>query len=95
MGFGYGGPEAFVKDPSEAVFIADVLADAASDGSYPRRKAYAALRSLSPPELYEMYLAWREGGNEGFRQAFGPLYHQAAGETVDGPLFQMAGEAMR
>ncbi len=80
----------FVKDPSEAVFICEVLAEYASDGAYKYRQSYQALRSMSPQELFEMYLVQKTEGNEAFRAAFGPHYHREAGESVEGPLFENA-----
>lgn len=88
MGIGYSGPEAFVKEPAEARFISEVLAEKAADGAYKYKQSYQALRSLSPQELFEMYRVYRDEGNEAFREAFGPFYHRAAGELVEGPLFE-------
>lgn len=88
MKFGISGPEVFVKEPKEARFICEVLAEKASDGAYTYRSAYQALRTLSPQELHGLYEVWRRDGNEAFRAAFGPLYHQAAGDPVNGPLFE-------
>ena len=88
MSIGISGPEVFVKDPSEAVFYCDVLADCASYGPYKHRQAYQALRSLAPQELFDLYNVWRNEGNESFRAAFGPYYHRAKGESVEGPLFE-------
>lgn len=90
MAFGVSGPEVFVREPSEAVFFCEVLAECAADGRYTYRRAYQALRSLSPQELFEMYSVWKHSGNEAFRAAFGPLYHRAAGEEETGPLFEGA-----
>lgn len=88
MGIGISGPDVFVREPSEARFLCDVLADCASHGKYNRRQAYQALRALSPHELYDMYGIWRTSGNDAFRQAFGPVYHRTAGEEEAGPLFE-------
>lgn len=87
MSIGIQGPEEFVKNPSEARFIAKVLAEKAADGAYTYKRAYQALRSLSPQELFDLYNVWRNDGNQAFRDVFGPYYHRAAGESVDGPLF--------
>jgi hypothetical protein len=84
---GLSGPEALVKDPAEARFLAEVLAECAANGSYTFKRAYAALRSLSPPDLFELYSTWKRDGNDGFRAAFGPYYHRARGEDEAGPLF--------
>ena len=83
-------PEDFVKDPSEARFVCEVLAEKAADGVYPYKRAYQALRSLDPNELFDLYSTLNDDGNDAFRAAFGPYYHSAAGEPVDGPLFQEA-----
>lgn len=88
MRLGFSGPEDFVRDPQEARFICEVLAETASNGSYKYERSYRALRSLAPQELFELYDAHRKHGNEHFRNLFGPYYHRQAGESVNGPLFE-------
>lgn len=78
--------QTLIASPDDAKLIAEVLADKASDGKYPRRKAYQVLRSLSPSELYNLWAKDRDSGSEGFRQVFGSIYHDKRGERI-GPLF--------
>lgn len=80
--------QSLISDPKHARLIADVLADYA-ELRYPRRKAYAVLRSLSPTELWDLYKVAIDDGNESFRLAFGPVYHEKRGDG-NGPLFQEA-----
>jgi hypothetical protein len=79
--------EGMIADPAHTKFIADVLSDFASNGKYPKNKAYQVLRSLSPEELFELYDIACRKGNEEFRKAFGPVYHGARGDN-DGDLFR-------
>jgi hypothetical protein len=72
--------EVFVRDPEHARFICEVLADcAATVREYNHRRAYQALRSLTPDELFSMYRIHRDQGNAAFREAFGSVYHRAQG----------------
>lgn len=91
MAIGISGPDVFVRDPSEARFIAEVLGECAANGRYTYKRAYAALRSLAPQELFDLYNVWRNDGNQAFRDVFGPYYHRAAGESINGPLFEEKG----
>ncbi len=81
--------EGMIADPAHTKFIADVLSDFASNGKYPKNKAYQVLRTLSPEELFELYDIACRKGNEEFRKAFGPVYHETRGEA-EGPLFKEA-----
>ncbi len=78
--------QSLVTDPSHARLICEVLADTASVGRYPLRKAYQVLRALPATELWDLYEIAMNRGNPAFREAFGPVYHRLIGDG-NGPLF--------
>lgn len=85
---GVSGPDTFVKDPAEMRFYADVLAEHCAEGPFKRRRSYLVLRSLSPQEFFDVYKAWRDGGNPSLHKVFAKHYFEKAGESASGPLFE-------